>query len=138
MRGVSALAAGLLFVGLGVYGAAAAVPLAYPNAFDSDGRTSNLVALFVMLTITEVSALFGGWITARLASDHRIGHAILMATVGLAFAIAVGAVRWSAAPSWFYIVSWMLMPGAAALGAAAWERTLRRTGRHAARRIATS
>ena len=138
MRGVSALAAGLLFIGLGVYGAAAATPLAFPGAFDGDGGTSNFVALFVMLTITEVSAMFGGWVTARLAPDHRIGHAILMATVGLAFAIAVGAVRWVEAPSWFYVTTWTLMPCAAALGAAAWERLRRRKGRDAARRIATT
>jgi hypothetical protein len=138
MRGVSALAAGLLFIGLGVYGAAAVTPLAFPAAFNSDGGTSNFVALFVMLTITEVSALFGGWVTARLASDHRLGHAILMAAVGLTSAVTAGAVRWAAAPSWFYITSWTLMPAAAALGAAAWERSLRRKGRDVARRVATT
>jgi hypothetical protein len=138
MRNVSALALGLLFVGLGVYGAAAATPHAFPAAFDSDGATTNFLALFVMLTITEVTTLFAGWVTARIVTDHRAGHAILMATVGLTSAVLVGAVRWGAAPSWYYITSWMLMPAAAALGAKAWERSLRRKAGDVTRRIATT
>ncbi|MBC7843627.1 MAG: hypothetical protein H7099_15005 [Gemmatimonadaceae bacterium] len=138
MRNMSALALGLLIMGLGVYGAAAVTPYAFPGAFDAQGATANVVALFVMLTVTEVTTLFAGWVTARLVTDHRAGHAILMAAVGLTSAITVGAVRWSAAPSWYYITSWMLMPCAAALGAKAWERALRRKGQAVTRRIAAT
>ena len=138
MRNLSALALGLLIVGLGLYGAAAATPIAYPAAFDGDGATTNALALFVMLSITEVSTLFAGWVTARLVSDHRAGHAILMATVGLATAVLVGAIRWSAAPSWYYVTSWILMPVMALIGARAWERSLRRRGRDATARVAAS
>ncbi len=138
MRNPSALALGLLIMGLGLYGAAAVTPLAYPAAFDGDGATMNVVALFVMLSITEVTTLFAGWVTARLVSDHRAGHAILMATIGLAAAVLVGAVRWGAAPSWYYITSWMLIPVMALIGARAWERSLRRRGRDASPRVATS
>ncbi len=138
MRNMSALALGLLIMGLGLYAAAAVTPFAYPGAFDAQGATSNIVALFVMLTVTEVSTLFAGWVTARLVTDHRPGHAILMAAVGLTSAVTVGAVRWSAAPPWYYVVSWTLMPFAAALGAKAWERSLRRRGQAVARRIATT
>jgi hypothetical protein len=138
MRNVSALALGLLVMGLGLYGAAVVTPLAYPAAFDADGATANAVAAFVMLSIAEVFTLFAGWITARLAPDHRMGHALLMATAGLAIAIFVGAVRWSAAPSWYYVATWVLIPFAAALGAAAWERSLRMKGRNAPRRVVTT
>lgn len=138
MRNASALALGLLIMGLGLYGAAAITPFAYPAAFDGDGATRNPVALFVLLSITEVTTLFAGWITARLVSDHRAGHAILMATIGLASAVLVGAIRWGAAPSWYYITSWMLIPVMALIGARAWERSLRRRGRDAAPRVATS
>ncbi len=138
MRNASALALGLLIMGLGLYGAAAITPFAYPAAFDGDGATMNPVALFVLLSITEVTTLFAGWITARLVSDHRAGHAILMATIGLASAVLVGAIRWGAAPSWYYITSWMLIPVMALIGARAWERSLRRRGRDAAPRVATS
>ncbi len=138
MRNLSALVLGLLIVGLGLYGAAAVTPLAYPGAFDAQGATTNVVALFVMLSISEVFTVFGGWVTARIAPDHRIGHAILMASVGLAVAIFVGAVRWSAAPPWYYAASWLLMPVAGAIGAAAWERSLRRSKRSVAGRVATT
>ena len=138
MRSLSAIALGLLVIGIGLYGAAAATPFAFPAAFDAAGRTTHVVALFVMLSITEVFATFAGWVTARLVADHRAGHAILMATIGLAIAIAVGAVRWDAAPSWYHITSWMLMPAVAALGAAAWERSLRRKSRELPQRIAAA
>ena len=138
MRNMSALALGLLIMGLGVYGAAAVTPLAYPAAFGANGATANVVALFVMLSVTEVSTLFAGWVTARLVTDHRPGHAILMSSVGLTSAITVGAIRWNAAPSWYYVASWVLMPFAAALGARAWERSLRRKGQALSQRIATS
>ena len=135
MRNLSALAIGLLVMGLGLYGAAAVTPLAYPAAFDGSGATGNAVALFVMLSITEVATLFAGWLTARLVSDHRPGHAILMASLGLASAVLVGAIRWGVAPSWYYIASWMLMPVMALLGARAWERTERRSRDAATRRL---
>lgn len=139
MRNIAALALGLLFMGLGLYGAAIAAPLVVPSAFDARGHTTNTMALFVMLTITEVFTMFAGWVTARLVSDHRPGHAVMMATIGLSVAVFVGAIRWSAAPAWYYVTSWVLLPVAAAIGAYAWERTLRRTGaRPAARRVATT
>ena len=138
MRSLSALALGLLLVGFGLYGAAAVTPFAFPAAFDADGRTTNAVALFVMLSITEVFTLFGGWLTARLVTDHRAGHAILMATIGLAIAVALGAVRWDTAPSWYHVTTWVLMPVAAAIGAAAWERSLRRKSGDLSRRVITT
>lgn len=138
MRNISALGLGLLCIGLGLYAAAAATPFAYPAAFDSDGATRNAVALFVMLTITAVTAAFAGWLTARIVSDHRIGHALMTATLGLVAAVLMGAVRWAAAPSWYWVASWMLLPAAAAFGAAAWDRTLRRKTGDAARRVAAT
>ena len=138
MRSMSAIALGLLVMGLGLYAAAAVTPGAYPVAFDAQGHTTNTVALFVMLTITLVSTAFGGWVTARLAEDHLTGHALMAATLALASAVLVGAVRWAAAPSWYYAASWILMPAAAAVGAAAWQRTLRRKRPESARRVAAS
>jgi hypothetical protein len=138
MRSLSALALGLLITGLGLYAAPAVTPLAFPGAFDAAGGTSQAVALFVMLSITEVFTMFGGWVTARLVADHRAGHALLMGASALAVAIAVGAVRWSTAPSWYHITSWILMPAAAAIGAAAWERSLRRKGAAVSPRVAAT
>ena len=136
MRNLAAIALGLLLTGLGIFSAAAVTPLAFPAAFTSQGHTTNALALVVMLAITEITTMFAGWISARLAPDHRLGHAIMMAVLGLAAAIFVGAIRWAAAPAWYYVLSWGLLPVAAALGAAAWERSLRRRSiavtRHAA------
>ncbi len=139
MRNLSALALGLLVLGLGLYGAAAASPFAFPEAFNAQGGTRDRLALVVMLAITGVFAAFAGWVTARVVTEHRKGHALLMGTMGLALAVSLGAVRWSAAPPWYFIVSWCLIPMAAALGAAAWERSLRRQSRAAAsHRVAAS
>ena len=138
MRNIAALALGLLFIGLGLFAAAAVTPFAYSAAFDPAGATRNVVALFVMLTITAITSAFGGWITARLVSDHRVGHALMAATLGLVAAVLMGAVRWGAAPSWYWVTSWLVIPAAAAVGAAAWERTLRRSGRDVARRVAAT
>lgn len=136
MRSLAALALGLLVVGLGILGAAAVTPLAILAAFTVDGHTTNTVALFIMFSITTVFTMFGGWITARLSPDHRAGHAILMSVTGVAVAVLVGAIRWAAAPPWFYVASWAVLPVAAAVGAAAWERSRRRAGRRSAAQVA--
>ncbi len=138
MRGLTAIALGLLVAGLGVYAAAAVTPIAFPAAFDVQGHTSNPVALFVMLSITLVTTAFGGWITARLAEDHLLGHALMMVTIALVSAVFIGAIRWATAPVWYHVVSWALMPVAAAIGAAAWKRTLLRLRPELARRAVTS
>jgi hypothetical protein len=129
VRNLLALALGLLFIGLGLYGAAAVTPIAFPAAYTAQGNTRDLLALCVMLAITEVFAAFGGWVTARLVTDHRIGHALFMSIMGLALAVFIGAVRWASAPPWYFVLSWILMPVAAAIGASAWERSLRRQSR---------
>jgi hypothetical protein len=139
MRNIAALALGLLVMGLGIYGAAAVAPMAFPAAFDVRGYTTNTLALLVMLAIAEVFTMFAGWVTARLVTDHLPGHAVMMSIIGLAVAVFVGTVRWSAAPAWYYLVSWALMPVSGAIGAYAWERSLRRKGgRSVAARVATS
>jgi hypothetical protein len=97
-----------------------------------------VVALFVMLSITLVTSAFAGWITARLAEDHLMGHALMMSTLGLASAVFMGAIRWAAAPPWYWATSWILIPVAAAIGAAAWQRTLRRKQPAAVRRVAAT
>lgn len=136
MRNLSAMALGLMVMGLGLFGAAAATPVAFPAAFNAQGHTTFPVALFVMVTITIVSTMFAGWLTARIATDHRVGHALMMASLGLGSAVFVGAIRWAAAPAWYYVVTWALIPPVAAFGALAWERTLRRHGRDLTPRVA--
>jgi hypothetical protein len=136
MRSLSSIALGLLFMGLGLYAAAAVTPIAYPAAFTTLGYTTNPVALTVMLSITLVTTAFGGWITARLAEDHHLGHALMTATIGLVSAVLMGAIRWAAAPAWYHVSSWILIPAAAAIGAMAWERTMRRRAPASARRVA--
>jgi hypothetical protein len=138
MRSVLAMGLGLLLTGVGIVGAAVVTPLAVPQAFAPDGSTVHVVALAIMLAITEVFALFAGWVTARLASDHRIGHAALMATCALAIAIAVGAIRWSTAPAWYHVTSWVLLIPAAVLGARAWVRVVQRKASAGARSLAAT
>ena len=138
MRSLSAIGLGLLIMGLGLFAAAAITPGAFPGAFDTLGHTTNAVALFVMLSITLVTTAFAGWITARFSEDHRMGHALMMATLGLATTVFMGAIRWAAAPPWYWGTSWALIPLAAAIGASAWQRTLRRKGPASARRVATT
>jgi hypothetical protein len=138
MRNLTAIALGLLIMGLGLYSAAAVTPLAFPSAFSAQAHTSNPAALTVMLAITLVSTTFAGWICARLAPDHRLGHALMMGVLGLAAAVCAGAIRWAAAPAWYYFLSWGLIPVAAALGAAAWQRSLRRRSTALSRRAAAT
>ncbi len=126
MRNVSALALGLLFVGIGVFGASAGAPFVFPAAFDAQMRTASPPALFVMLVITEVCVMFGAWLVARIVTDHRVGHALMLAAAGIAVGVFTSAIRWSTAPAWYHVLSWVLMPVASYIGAKAWERTLRR------------
>ena len=138
MRNLPALALGLLVVGLGLYGASAVTPIAFPAAFNAQGHTTNLLALIVMLAITEVSMMFAGWLVARTVADHRAGHALLLATMALATAMFTGSIRWAAAPAWYHVVSWALLLPAAMLGVRAWERSLRRRSRSLSPRMIAS
>jgi hypothetical protein len=126
MQSAVALALGLLVIGVGLFGAAAATPFAFPSAFLNNGATTNPVALFVMLSITAVFTMFGSWMVARMVSDHRIGHGLMLSLAGVAVAMCTSAIRWGTAPYWYHVLSWALMPLCGYLGAAAWERTLRR------------
>jgi hypothetical protein len=127
MQSAAAMALGLLVIGVGLFGAAAATPFAFPSAFLDGGSTTNPVALFVMLCITSVFTTFAAWIVARMVPDHRTGHGLMLSVVGVAVAICASAIRWATAPYWYHVLSWALMPLCGYLGAAAWERTLRRT-----------
>lgn len=138
MRNLAAIMLGLLFTGLGLYGAAAVTPVVFPAAFTADGHTTSAAALTMMLAITGVFTMFGGWVTARLAPDHLLGHALTMAVLGLAVAVFVGAVRWAAAPAWYYLASYAMLPAAAGIGCAAWERSLRRRSIALERRAAAT
>jgi hypothetical protein len=134
MQSALALALGLLVIGVGLFGAAAATPFAFPSAFSDGAMTTDPVALFVMLSITVVFTTFAAWIVARMVSDHRRGHGLVLAAIGVAVAICSSAIRWSTAPYWYHVISWALMPLCCYVGAAAWERTLRRTASTGRRR----
>jgi len=45
----------------------------------------------------------GSWLTARLAPDRPLGHALALGWIGLALSITGAIARWNAGPHWYPI-----------------------------------
>ena len=60
--------------------------------------TGYLTAAVVYRNLYNV---FGGWLTARLAPDHPVGHAIVLGALGTAANIAGGIVMWNIGAHWY-------------------------------------
>jgi hypothetical protein len=101
LKRIGALLAG--FVAVGVLHTVTDMALEKTGVFpppDSAAAlgTSYLAAAVVYRNIYNV---FGGWLTARLAPDHKIGHAIVLGALGTAANIAGGIVMWKLGAHWY-------------------------------------
>ncbi len=134
-RSAAAIAAGFVTIFVLAMGTDVALRALLPGRFGPDGRVDDVGLLLLTLLYVFVFAAFGCWLTARLAPDRPMRHALLLGALGLAFNVAGTIATWETAPVWYHLVALSLVMPAAWVGGAIRERQLARgrtTGRLAA------
>jgi hypothetical protein len=126
MRSVLAVVAGFVFIAAFAIGTDALVRSVVPGAFDATGRTDSVPLLLFTICYVGVWAVAGCWLTARLAPNRPMRHAMILGVLGLAFNVMGSIAAWDTAPAWFHLVSLALVLPFAWLGGRLRERQLAR------------
>jgi hypothetical protein len=103
-RSILAVAAGFVFIAALSFGTDAALlaagVLPAPGTPIFDTKILLLVSGYV-----AVYAIAGCWLTAALAPDRPMRHALIEGALGLAFTILAVTARWNLVPVWYSVVS---------------------------------
>lgn len=110
-RSILAIVTGFIVIGALSFGADALIRQMMPEAFDAAGRADSLPVLLLVMAYVAVFAIAGCYLTARLAPNRPMRHALILGALGLVFNIVGSISLWDTAPAWFHIVSLvMVMP----------------------------
>jgi uncharacterized membrane protein (DUF485 family) len=126
LRSILAIAAGFFSICLLAFGADAILRAAMPEAFSPDGSVESVQMLLFAIGYVLVFAVAGCYLTAHLAPNRPMRHALILGLLGLIFNIAGTIAFWHTAPAWFHIVSLLLVMPAAWLGGRLRRPQLRR------------
>lgn len=110
-RSIFAVITGFLAIGALSFGSDALLKRMMPASFDAAGRTDSVPVLLLIMAYVAVFAIAGCYLTARLAPNRPMRHALILGALGLVFNIVGSISLWDTAPAWFHIVSLvMVMP----------------------------
>ena len=128
LRSILAVVAGYLFIGVlsSVLGMAAIA--AFPDAFTPQGYTDRLSMLLLTIVYVAIVAIAGCWLTARLAPRNPMKHALILGVLGVVTQAAMWSLGPKQAPTWFYLVSILLVMPYAWIGGRIREKQLERGG----------
>ena len=113
LRSVLAIVAGFFFIGLLAFGTDQVVRGLYPSAFFS-------------VIYVGVYAIAGCWLAAALAGRRPMLHALILGVLGLALNLAGAASTLRLYPTWYTVVSLLLVMPYAWIGGKLRERQLER------------
>jgi len=128
LRSIGAIVAGFIFIGVLSSGTDVLVIRAFPAAFNETGTTTDVPMLLLMAAYVAVYAIVGCYLTARLAPNHPMRHALILGALGLILSLIVTASLWGTAPAWFHTVNLLLVMPYAWIGGRLRERQLARSG----------
>ena len=128
VRSIGAVVAGFLLIGVLSFGGDFVIRSAVPQAFDAAGAASSPAVLVAMLAYVGVFAVFGCYLTARLAPNRPMAHALMLGALGLAFNVAGSIAMWDTAPAWYHAVALAMVMPYAWLGGRIRERQLAHSG----------
>lgn len=128
LRSIGAVVVGFLLIGVLSFGGDFVIRSAAPGSFDVAGAASSPAVLVAMLAYVGVFAVFGCYLTARLAPNRPMAHALVLGALGLAFNVAGTIAMWDTAPAWYHAVALAMVMPYAWLGGRIRERELSRTG----------
>ena len=124
LRSIVAIVVGFVLIGALAMGTDMLVINAFPAAFDEAGRTQDLSLLMLMAAYVAVYAITGCYVTARLAPNRPMRHALILGALGLAMNIAATVSLWGTAPAWYHILNLLLVMPYAWIGGRIRERQL--------------
>jgi hypothetical protein len=127
-RSVMAVTAGFVTILVLAMGTDLALRALLPGRFSPSGRVDDAALLLLMQLYVFAFAAFGCWLTARLAPDRPMRHALILGVLGLAFNVAGTIATWETAPAWYHLLALALVMPAAWLGGTIRERQLARRG----------
>jgi hypothetical protein len=125
-RSILAVVVGFLVIGALAVGTDAAVHAAVPHLYDANGRTEHVPLLLLTQLYVGVFAVAGCYLTARLAPDRPMRHAMILGVLGLAFNVVGSIAAWETVPVWYHVVALALVLPFAWLGGRLRERELER------------
>ena len=125
LRSIGAIVAGFLVTSVLALTADAVMIMLVPDMM-RDGRVNGPGILLIMLAYSGLSAVAGGYVSARLAPSRPMLHAMILGGIALALSILAPAMFWSAGPVWYHAAAVGLVLPSAWLGGTLAES--RRTG----------
>ena len=129
LRSIVAIVVGFVVIAALAMGTDMLVLRAFPAAFNDAGVTNDLSILMLMAAYVAVYAITGCYVTARLAPDRPMRHALILGALGLAMNIAATISLWGTAPAWYHILNLLLVMPYAWVGGRIRERQLMHAGR---------
>ncbi len=126
MRSIAAVAAGFVVIAILSFGTDAIVRRSFANAYDATGRTDSVGLLLLTLAYVGVYAVAGCYLTARLAANRPLNHALILGLLGLVFTGAGTAFAWATAPAWYHVIALATVLPWAWLGGRLREKELER------------
>jgi hypothetical protein len=129
VRSVVALIIGFAAVVVLALAADSLVRQLVPDLFDSSGGTKNTALLAFAIAYVSLFAVVGSWLTARLAPNHPMGHALLLGGISFVLSIGVTISQWNAAPTWYHVGSLLVILPSASLGGWLRSRHMTQFGR---------
>jgi xanthine/uracil permease len=124
LRSIGSVVAGFVFIAIGVNVANIPLRRMMPEAFDANGGTHDTTALLISFVTVAVFAVAGSYLTARLAPNRPMRHALILAAAGLVFNVVSAAMMWGYWPAWYTLISLALVMPYGWLGGRLRERQL--------------
>lgn len=129
-RSILAIVVGFLVIGALATGTSMAVMKAAPASFGPGGSTDSVPMLLLMTLYVGIIATAGCYLTARLAPNRPMRHALILGVLGLIFNIVGTAQTWALYPAWYHLLALAMVMPYAWLGGWLRERQLARAGAH--------
>ena len=123
-RSVGAVVLGFVLIGALSFGTNYVIGQFVPGFFDPGTRITSVPLLLGVMAYVAVFAVFGCYVTARLAPSRPMLHALVLGALGLAFNVMGSIQLWDTAPAWYHIASLLLVMPYAYLGGLIRERQL--------------
>ena len=128
LRSILAIVVGFVLIAALAMGTDMVVMRAFPAAFSAAGTTNDLSILMLMAGYVAVYAIIGCYVTARLAPNRPMRHALILGGLGLVMNIVATISLWGTAPAWYHIVNLLLVMPYAWIGGRIRERQLAQSG----------
>lgn len=115
-RSLFAIATGFVLIAACTLGTDFALHVAVPSLYDANGGTQSAPVLLLMMAYVALYAVGGCYLCARLAPSRPLLHTALLGGLGLVATIWASVQQWELRPSWFHLLSILLVMVYALIG----------------------